>query len=77
MSVSFSWASFAIVLALASGLALLARSKAGIQGRSKYHGLRPIEWFLVAFLFPPVGIILFLHDVYKDRRHARNKAFPL
>ena len=70
VSVSVNWWGFLAVLATATAIALVARMWSG-DVSEPWGGHRPVVWFLVVVLVPPVGLLLFCIAAAKQIRAVR------
>lgn len=67
VSVSVNWWGFLAVLVTATAIALVAKMWSG-DISEPWGGHRPIVWFLVVILLPPVGLLLFCIAAVKQIR---------
>jgi hypothetical protein len=70
MSVSVNWWGLLALLVTATAIALVARTWSG-DFREPWGGHRPVVWFLVVVLLPPVGLVLFCIAAIRQIRAVR------
>ena len=75
VSVSVNWWAGAVLLVTALAIALVARMWSGDLGRP-WGGHRPVIWFLVVLILPPVGLVLFCVAAVKQVRSAPRRSEP-
>jgi hypothetical protein len=73
---SVNWPATVLILVTAVAIALVARMWSGSFG-APWAGHRPVVWFLVVFLLPPVGVVLFIIGAVKQLRAERARARDL
>jgi hypothetical protein len=73
VSVSVNWWGSLAVLATATAIALVARMWSG-DVSEPWGGHRPLVWFLVVVLLPPVGLLLFCIAAAKQIRSVRRSS---
>ena len=61
-----NWVSVAIFLVLASAIALYARHVSGGWMRP-WLSIKPLWWFLLLFLVPPLGLLLLVANLVVHR----------
>ena len=73
---SVNWPATVAVGVTAVAIALVARMWSGSFG-APWAGHRPPVWFLVVFILPPVGLVLFVIGAVKQLRAERARAKDL
>jgi hypothetical protein len=73
VSVSVNWWGVLALLVTATAIALVARMWSGDFGEA-WGGHRPVVWFVVVVLLPPVGLVLFCIAAVKQIRSARRSS---
>jgi hypothetical protein len=71
-----NWPATVALLLTAIAIALVARMWSGSFG-APWAGHRPVVWFLVVFVLPPVGLVLFVIGAVKQLRAERARAAGL
>ena len=68
-----NWPATVAVGITAVAIALVARMWSGSFG-APWAGHRPVVWFLVVFVLPPVGLVLFVIGAVKQLRAERARS---
>lgn len=68
-----NWPAAIALLLTAVAIALVARMWSGSFG-APWAGHRPVVWFLVVSVLPPVGLVLFVIGAVKQLRAERARA---
>ena len=68
-----NWPAAVALLLTAIAIALVARMWSGSSG-APWAGHRPVVWFLVVLVLPPVGLALFVIGAVKQLRAERARS---